>query len=173
MKIKLIACINNVNALGKDNQLLYHLKSDLSNFKSLTMGGILIMGKNTYESIPQKPLPHRTTIIICNEEDYVPECKEGKEVYVVDSIESALGVIETFDNDNVWVVGGASIYKQFIEQDLVDTMVLTIVDDDTPGDVTFPTVDLNKYRLAYQSAPMSEEVNNTSLKYSVSLFLKR
>lgn len=172
MRIKLIACINQVNALGKDNNLLYHISSDLANFKRLTMGGVLIMGKNTYESLPKKPLPNRTTIIICDEADYNPQNDGDQSVFVADSIPSALSIVETLDNENVFVVGGASIYTQFIDGGLVDEMYLTIVDDDTEGDVTFPEINTSKYQLRYISEPMKDGKGKGAIKYSFAIYQK-
>lgn len=172
MRIKLIACINHVNALGKDNSLLYHISSDLANFKRLTIGGVLIMGKNTYESLPKKPLPNRTTIIICNEENYNPQNNGDNAVFVADSIPSALSIAETLDNENVFVVGGASIYTQFIESGLVDEMYLTIVDDETEGDVVFPEISSTQYQLRYISEPMKDGKGKDALKYSFAIYQK-
>ncbi len=154
MKINLIACINQVNALGKNNVLLYHISSDLANFKRLTLGKVIIMGKNTYESLPKKPLPNRTTIIICNEEDYTPSAETNDDVFIVDSIEAALNTAETLNVEEVFVVGGASIYKQFMEQDLVDKMFITLVNDETEGDVEFPQIDSTKWVIRYLSDAM-------------------
>ena len=172
MEINLIACINKVNALGKDNELLYHISSDLKNFKSLTMNGIIIMGKNTYESLPKKPLPNRTTIIICNEENYTPFVEENKSVFVADSIPTALGIAETLPNKNVWVIGGASIYRQFIEQGLVDKLYLTVVDDDTQGDVHFPTFGDIDYRLLFKTPTIKETERGRLLSYQFHIYEK-
>lgn len=158
MEVSLIVCINKVNALGKDNKLLYHIKEDLANFKRLTLGNILIMGKNTYESLPKKPLSKRTTIIIADDKEYKPEVSEGEEVFVCDSIESALSTAEVISEEKeVFVVGGASIYRQFIEQDLVDTMFITLVDDDMKGDVVFPNINESEWQTIFKVEAHHEE----------------
>ena len=168
MRISLIACINKVNALGKDNELLYHIKEDLANFKRLTLGNIIIMGKTTYESLPKKPLPNRTTIIISSDEDYNPQTSDGSDiVYVCDTIESALLTAETIcDGKEVFVVGGASIYNQFINQGLVDTMFLTLVDDETEGDVLFPTINQEEWCTVFKLAAHVEE-NQPSYEFLI------
>ena len=167
MNINLVVCINSKNALGKNNELLYHIPSDLANFKRLTNGGVLIMGKNTYESLPKKPLPNRKTIIICNEEDYVPQASE--EVLVIDSIEGAIQLAETLGNDNIFVVGGASIYRQFIELGLVDKMYVTRVNDDIDGDVSFPEISENDWVMRYLSDNMTFE----NLTYNFIIYEKK
>ena len=159
MRISLIACINKVNALGKNNDLLYHIKEDLVNFKRLTLGNIIIMGKTTYESLPKKPLPNRTTIIISSDENYNPQVSDDADtVYVCDTIESALSTAETIcEGKEVFVVGGASIYHQFINQRLVDTMFLTVVDDDAEGDVSFPSINQEDFRTVFKLTAHVEE----------------
>lgn len=167
MKINLVVCINNKNALGKNNELLYHIPSDLANFKRLTNGGVLIMGKNTYESLPKKPLPNRKTIIICDEEDYIPQASE--EVLVIDSIDNAMQLAETLGNENVFVVGGASIYRQFMELGLVDKMYVTRVNDDIEGDVVFPEISEDNWIVRYLSDNMTFE----NLTYNFIIYEKK
>ena len=173
MKIKLIACINKVNALGKNNELLYHIPSDLANFKRLTINEVIIMGKNTYESLPKKPLPNRTTIIINDDMEYLPKVEGEDSVFIADSIQSALSIAETLDCESVWVVGGASIYSQFIAKKIVDEMFLTVVDDDTEGDVTFPLINEDEFILRYKSHPIKEGKGKTAITHSLHIYEKK
>lgn len=147
MKINIIACINSVDAIGKDNKLLYRIPSDLLNFKLLTDGRVIIMGRNTYESLPKKPLKNRIHIIISSDADYTPTCREGETVYVVNSIDAAIQTAETFGIEEVFVIGGASVYRQFMEQDNVDKLFITLVEDEEEGDVHFPAIEDSKWQL--------------------------
>ncbi|TDQ22694.1 dihydrofolate reductase [Tenacibaculum caenipelagi] len=130
--ITLIAAIAKNNALGKDNDLIWYLPADLKRFKQITSGHHILMGRNTFESIG-KPLPNRTSIIITRNNDYF---KDG--CFIANSIEQA---IELTEGNNAFIIGGAQIYKQALEQNLVDRLDITIVHQDFEADAFFPEID--------------------------------
>ena len=104
--------------IGKDNELIWHLKNDLKRFKELTSGHCIIMGRKTFESFP-KPLPNRTHIVITRQQNYnVPEG-----VIVVNSLEAAIE--QAKDDENPFIIGGGEIYKQSLA--VVDTIEFTRV----------------------------------------------
>ena len=131
--ITIIAAIGANNELGKDNDLIWHLPADLKRFKKVTTGHTIIMGRNTFESIG-KPLPNRRSIIITRNTSYK---KEGCEV--VHSLENAIKLIK--DQDNAFIIGGAQIYHEAIEKNLVDQLDITEVHQDFNADVYFPFID--------------------------------
>ncbi|MBT6377544.1 MAG: dihydrofolate reductase [Flavobacterium sp.] len=131
--ITIIAAIGANNELGKDNDLIWYLPADLKRFKKVTTGHTIIMGRNTFESIG-KPLPNRRSIIITRNTSYK---KEGCEV--VHSLEDAIKLIK--DQDNVFIIGGAQIYHEAIEKNLVDQLDITEVHQDFNADVYFPSID--------------------------------
>lgn len=149
MKYKIVACINHALTLGKDDKLLYHISSDLKNFKTITSGGVIIMGSKTFESLPRKPLPNRINIVITRNKDYVAEgC------IVVHSIEECVELCEReYQDKECYVIGGGKIYEEFINRDLVDTMYITEVNSNEDGDTYFPNVLMNtdKWRIFYQT----------------------
>src|SRR3989344_8019920 len=106
MIISIIAALDNNNLIGKRNSLPWHLPADLKHFKDATTGKPVIMGKTTYESIG-KPLPNRTNIILSNDLNF-----EVSGAIVVHSIDEALRVAENVPE--VMIMGGASIYRQFL-----------------------------------------------------------
>ena len=174
MRIKLIACINNVHALGKDNELLYHIPSDLANFKRLTMNEVVVMGRNTYESLPKKPLPNRTSIVISSDVEYQPSVSNDSDsVFVADSIESAISIAETLDCNTIWVIGGASIYEQFVAKKMADEIYLTVVDDELEGDVVFPYIDENQFTLRYKSNPIKEGDGDSCITHSFQIYQRK
>ena len=117
--------------IGVENRLPWHLPEDLQHFKTLTMGHHIVMGRKTYDSIG-KPLPGRTTVIVTRNVDYaVPGCMAAN------SIDAAL--IIASDDDEVFFVGGAELYKQAIP--MADRMYITEIKRDFPGDAHFPTFD--------------------------------
>lgn len=148
MKYKIIACINQNLTLGKDNELLYHIKSDLQNFKRITLDSVIIMGRNTYESLPKKPLPHRINIVITTDTNY-----KADGCIVVHSIEECIELCEReYNTFDCYVIGGGKIYNEFIERDLIDTMYITEVSDTQEGDSFFPNVLMDeKWRIFYRS----------------------
>ena len=131
--IIIIAAIGLNNELGKDNDLIWHLPADLKRFKKVTSGHAIIMGRNTFESIG-KPLPNRRSIIITRNTSYK---KEGCDV--VHSLEEAINLIK--DQKNAFIIGGAQIYKEAIEKQLVDQLDITKVHQNFEADVFFPTID--------------------------------
>lgn len=117
--------------IGKDNDLIWHLKNDLKRFKALTSGHCIIMGRKTFESFP-KPLPNRTHIIITRQQDY----KAPDGVIVVNSLEAAIKMAEL--DSNPFIIGGGEIYKQALE--VVDTIEFTRVHHSFEGDTFFPVL---------------------------------
>jgi len=129
--ISIIAAIAENNALGKDNQLIWHLPADLKRFKKVTLNHHIIMGRKTFESLG-KPLPNRTSIIITRNKNYqVAEC------IVVNSLEQALEAAKS--DPNPYILGGAEIYKQSIE--IADELDLTFVHHKFEADAFFPEID--------------------------------
>ena len=149
--ITIIAAIANNNALGKDNDLIWHLPADLKRFKKVTSGHHILMGRNTFESIG-KPLPNRTSVIITRNNDYF---KDG--CLVANSIEEA---IEMSNKDSdVFIIGGAQIYKQAIQKGLVDQLDITIVHHNFEADVFFPTIDLDVWKEISREDCKADEKN--------------
>ena len=135
--IILIAAAAQNNALGKDNQLLWHLPDDFKRFKQVTSGHYIVMGRKTFESFP-KPLPNRTHVIVTRQKDYQPEgC------LVAGSLEKALDLCPK--NQEVFIIGGGEIYKQALP--LADKIDLTRVHATFEADTFFPEIDPAQWRL--------------------------
>ena len=127
MTISIIVAIAKNHAIGKNNQLLWHLPNDLKHFKDVTSGHTVIMGRKTYDSVG-RPLPKRRNIIITRQDISIEGCE------VVPSIDEALERCE--NEEEVFIVGGAEIYRQAVP--LTDRIYLTIIDQDFDGDTFFP-----------------------------------
>lgn len=129
--ISLIAAIGKNNELGKGNTLLFNLPADMKHFRETTSGHTVIMGRKTFESIG-KPLPNRRNIIITRDTNYK---KEGVEV--MHSLEEAINMSK--NDGEVFIIGGAEIYKQSIE--IADKLYITHVDGgDKDADAFFPEI---------------------------------
>ena len=136
--ITLIAAVAENNALGKDNQLLWHLPDDFKRFKSVTTGHYIIMGRKTFESFP-KPLPNRTHVIISRQNYKAPEgC------IVVDSLTKAIEVCPK--DEETFVIGGGEIYNQSIE--IADKLDITKVHHTFEADTFFPEIDMDIWKLS-------------------------
>ncbi len=138
MIISIIAAISEKGVIGAGNELLWHLPEDLKNFKKLTLGKYILMGRKTWESIG-KPLPGRTNIVITREPVY-----EAVGCVIVNSIEEALEVARANNQDEIFIIGGGEIYKKTLP--LADRLYLTHVHTDLPGDTFFPEVDWSQWQ---------------------------
>lgn len=139
-------------AIGKDNHLLFHLKEDMRRFRVLTTGGTVIMGRRTLESLPgEKPLPNRRNIIVTHDRQFT---REGAEV--AHSVDAALSMVDTAADD-VWVMGGGSIYASMLSR--CKKVFLTRVDATVEGaDTFFPNLDkLSCWKIVSQSEPIVED----------------
>lgn len=134
--ISLIAAIGKNNELGKDNDLLWHIKDDLENFKNLTMGKYIVMGANTYYSLPKK-LKGRKYIVLSK------KIKVIEQGMVFSSFDDLLNFIK-LQKEEVMIIGGASIYSLFMP--FCDKIYLTEIEDSKEADVYFPKFDKRKFQ---------------------------
>jgi len=128
----MIAAIGRARELGKDNQLLWHISEDLKHFKEVTNGHAVIMGQKTYESIG-RPLPGRLNVVLSNDPSF-----KADNIVISNSIDDAITIVADY-SDEVFIIGGASIYAQFIDK--ADKLYLTLVDANFSADVFFPEYD--------------------------------
>ena len=156
--LTLIAAAGENNALGKNNDLVWHLPDDFKRFKKMTSGHHIIMGRKTFESFPQ-PLPNRTHVVITRRENYK---KEG--IIIVHSLERALEL--TKEDPQPFIIGGGEIYKMAIE--VADKIELTRVHGTFEADTYFPEIDENQWKLVaeeYHDKDAKHEFAFTYLTY--------
>lgn len=161
--ITIIAAIANNNALGKNNDLIWHLPADLKRFRQLTTGHHMIMGRKTYESIG-KPLPNRTTIIVSRNPEYF---QEG--CLTASSLENAIQIAK--NEEVICIVGGEQIYRKALENNLVDALDITLVHDEFDADVFFPEIDLKIWEEISRENFKADEKNK--FDYSFIQYQKR
>lgn len=147
--ITIIAAIAKNNALGKNNQLIWHLPADLKRFKQVTLNHHIIMGRKTFESLG-KPLPNRTSIIITRNKNY-----KAEGCIVVNSLTDALKVAAV--DENPYILGGAEIYKQAIE--IADKLDITFVHHNFEADAFFPKIDTTIWKETSRQDFKADEKN--------------
>ena len=136
MKLTIIAAVAKNNVIGNRNDLPWYIPEDLKHFKKVTKEKVVLMGRNTFDSIMNrlgKPLPDRANVVISRQMDWSPP--DG--VFVYHSIEDALESLK--DKGEVMVIGGGQMYSQMFDK--ADKLILTEVHKEVDGDVLFPTVD--------------------------------
>lgn len=153
--IIMIAAAAENNALGKNNDLVWHLPNDFKRFKELTSGHYIIMGRKTFESFP-KLLPNRTHIIITRQKNYQPE-----HCIVVDSLEKALEYIP--EEEDGFIIGGGEIYKQAIN--FADVIELTRVHASYDADTFFPEINNEEWQLIEEEYHPKDEKHAVDFSY--------
>lgn len=155
--ISLIAAIDEQGGMGRDNRLLCHLPADLSYFRANTLGKPVIMGRKTFESINQRPLPKRTNIIISSQ----LSPREG--ITVVPSLSQALGFVK--DEPEIMIIGGAQLFKESLL--IADKIYLTVIHHVFEADVFFPPINLADW-LAKKCTECPADENNP---YAMTFYL--
>lgn len=133
-----IAAMAENRVIGKDNKMPWHLPADLKHFKNITSGHPVLMGRKTFESIGQ-PLPNRTNIILTRDSSY-----SAGDCLVVTEAETAISMASEIDQDEIFVIGGAEIYKHLLPQ--IQRLYLTIVHESFTGDTFFPALKEEEWR---------------------------
>jgi dihydrofolate reductase len=162
MSISIIVAVAENNAIGKDNDLLWHISDDLKRFKRITSGHKMIMGKNTFLSLPVRPLPNRISVVITDDQN---DNYEG--CIMAYSIEDAISKCEA--DEECFIIGGGSIYRQFLP--LADKLYLTKVGRSYEADIFFPEINEAEWELIEKEDYIDEE--NNSLPFSFQTYLRK
>ncbi|HIU11338.1 MAG TPA: dihydrofolate reductase [Candidatus Onthocola stercorigallinarum] len=155
--ISIIAAIGKNNELGKDNNLIWHIKGDLAHFKELTMHKKIVMGASTYKSLPKK-LEGREYIILSKSLSNIPDA------VVYQSFDDLLAYLNTLDEE-VMIIGGASIYKLFLPY--AEVLYLTEIEEESNADVYFPEFDKKDF-----TKTLSEEHVDDDIKYKFVTYVR-
>jgi len=156
-ELTIIVAAGENNAIGKDNDLIWHLSDDLKRFKSLTNGHHIIMGRKTFESFP-KPLPNRTHIVITRQKDY----KAPEDVIIVNSLEDAIDAARS--DKQPFVIGGGEIYKQAMP--LVNKLEITRVHSNFENaDTYFPEIDKSQWQEVSRTTHDADEKHEYAFSF--------
>lgn len=163
--ITLIAAAAENNALGKNNELVWHLPDDFKRFKQLTSGHFIIMGRKTFESFP-KPLPNRTHIIITRQKNYANQV-DNSCCRVVESMEEAIA--KTNSAEENYVIGGGEIYNLALP--FADKIELTRVHGNFDADAFFPEINSSEWNLVNEEFHPKDEKHNFAFTFQT--FIKK
>ena len=151
----LIGAIGKNNELGKDNKLIWYIPDDLKFFKETTLNHTIVMGYNTFISLP-KLLVDRTHIVLTRKDITIPN------VIVVHNKESVLHYAKSI-NEDVFIIGGASIYKEFINDS--NKMILTEIDEECDADVYFPKFNYDEWDKTILTEGVYKTLNYKHVEY--------
>jgi dihydrofolate reductase len=138
-RVALVAAVARNGIIGRGGRLPWHISSDLRRFKEITLGKPVIMGRKTWESLPKKPLPQRTNIVITRQAGY-----RAPGAIVAASVAEALAFAEAGNPVEIAVIGGGETYRLFLER--ASRIYLTEVDVEVDGDTRFPEFDPARWR---------------------------
>ena len=147
MKIHLIWAQDKHGGIGKKGKLPWHISEDLKNFKKLTSGSAILMGRNTWESLPVRPLPERRNIVLSHKEIADVEC------YM--SVEECVEILDGDGTEKLFVIGGSTVYRNFIHR--ADELHITQVNEMTQDIDTYFPVTMLKIKKEF------EKINETEL----------
>ena len=133
--MKMIVAADKGWGIGKDGNLLVHIPGDMEFFKSQTMGNVVVMGRKTFESFPgRKALPGRTNIVLTGNAGW-----QGDGAVVVHSVKELDRVLEAYDPDRVYIIGGGQVYREYLDR--CNTIYVTHVEADFEADTWFPNLE--------------------------------
>ena len=155
-QLSIIVAIAENLAIGKDNDLLWHISEDLKRFKRITLNHTVVMGLNTFYSLPVRPFPNRRNIVVADDQNITIEGCE-----MAYSIEEAIDLCD--ENQENFICGGASIYRQFLP--LADKLYLTVVYKNFEADTFFPEINYNDWELIEKSERLFDEKTQLSFAY--------
>ena len=154
--MKMIAAVDNNWAIGYKNRLLVRIPADQKYFRNETMGKVIVMGRKTLESFPRgQPLAGRTNVVLSRKSDY-----KVKGTAVINTVEETLEYLSQFDTDDIFIIGGETIYRQFL--DYCDEALITKIDHEYQADAWFPNLDELK---EWQLVGDTEEQTYFDLEY--------
>jgi dihydrofolate reductase len=154
--ISIIVAVDLNMGIGKNNDLLCHLSSDLKRFKEITTGHTIVMGYNTWVSLPRKPLPKRRHIVLSDNPKFT-----YPDILVAHNIDQAISLMNK-DGEN-FIIGGGMIYKAFMPY--AQTLLLTVFQKEFHADTFFPKISQDEWKLVEESDTMFDEKEQMEYVY--------
>jgi len=147
IRLAMVVAMSENGVIGKDGGLPWHLRSDLKKFKEITTAKPMIMGSNTWDSLPKKPLPGRLNLVLSRDLKF-----EADGGVICSTLFEALEIAREHaveeDSEEICVIGGANVFAQLLPK--ADRLYLTVVHAEIEGDTHFPAIDLTQWTLQSQ-----------------------
>ncbi|NPA42836.1 MAG: dihydrofolate reductase [Chlorobi bacterium] len=156
--VSLVVAAGRRGEIGKKGDLIWRISDDLKHFKALTTGGVVIMGRKTYESIG-RPLPGRINIVITRREDY-----PSGGIFIARSPEDALRIARCFDKP-IYIIGGAEVYQAFLPH--ADTLYLTAIDAQDPEADTFFPLPSSPRWIREEAGPLKTDPSGIPFRFEI------
>jgi dihydrofolate reductase len=162
LKVSVIAAVARGGVIGRDGGIPWRLPEDLGRFRELTVGHAVVMGRRTWESLPDRfrPLPGRTNVVVTRNRDWSARGADR-----AGSVEEALDLLDS--EPQVFVIGGGEIYTEALP--FVDELLLTEIDADIAGDTTFPSWD----REEFEEIERDERVAEDGTRFAFVRYVRR
>jgi dihydrofolate reductase len=159
--VKLIVAKASNDVIGKDNDLIWHLPADMRFFTQTTKGHIVVMGRRNWDSIPLKyrPLSERINVVVSRNKDF-----KHSDCLSFQSLEDALAYFKNEKDRDIFIIGGGQIYRDALDKNLVDEMLVTHIEQDFEGDTWFPEIDAKKWTKKEILSYMKDEKNPYNFK---------
>lgn len=164
--MNLIVAVAKDFAIGKDNKLLFNIPKDMAFFKEKTINNVIVMGEKTYLSLPKRPLPKRTNIVLSDNPLF-----EAEGAVVVHNLDELFSQLKAYNTDNIFVCGGASIYNLLMPY--CKYAFITVVNEIVPADTYIKDVEKNGFKLIYSSETFSENNHEFSFRTYENLNIKQ
>lgn len=162
--MNLIVAVDKNWAIGLNNKLLVSIPSDMKFFRETTTGKVVLMGRKTLESFPNGlPLKNRVNIVLTRDKDY-----QVKDAIIVHSVEEALEVLKEYNTEDVYCIGGESIYKAFLPY--CDLAHVTYIENEYEADTYFPNLDEDE---DWYVAADSDEQTYFDLTYTFRMYKRK
>lgn len=155
-----IVAVTNDYAIGKDNNLLFHLPTDLKYFKQTTLNKVVVMGERTYHSLPKRPLPNRINIVLSDNPKFYDD-----NIIIVNNVDKLFAEVKKYNPDDVFVTGGASVYNLLM--DYCSKAYITKIDKVVPADTYINNIEkMPNWKLVSKS----EKYNENGLDFEFLIF---
>lgn len=155
--ISIIVAIAKNGVIGGENRLLWHISDDLKRFRQLTTGHTIVMGRRTFESLPNGALPNRRNLVITS--DLQTKFNNCEVIHSIDELQK----MAIKSNDEIFVIGGGSLYRQTL--DLADKLYVTWVNREFDGDTFFPEISKEKWEIIEKSGKKTDEKSGLEYEF--------